>query len=64
MEMEEDKTENAENTRKKYTVKSMSKKVATWIIAILIGLFIVDINRSSQAGTSTLISRYMEVHYP
>ena len=36
MEMEEDKTENAENTRKKYTVKSMSKKVATWIIAILI----------------------------
>lgn len=64
MEMEEDKTENAENTRKKYTVKSMSKKVATWIIAILIGLFIVDLIRSSQAGTSPWISRYMEVHYP
>lgn len=67
MEMGEDKTENTEsteNTRKKYSVKSMSKKVVTWIILILIGLSVVDIIRSFQAGASPWISRYMDVHYP
>lgn len=65
--MGEDKTENTEsteNTRKKYSVKSMSKKVVTWIILILIGLSVVDIIRSFQAGASPWISRYMDVHYP
>lgn len=48
----------------KTNVGSMSKKVAIWIIMILVALFIVDIVRSSQNGTSPWIAIYMREHYP